>query len=393
VARIELDRVTKRFRDGTVAVREASFQVEHGELFVLVGPSGCGKSTLLAVIAGLEDATSGEIRVDGRRVNERTPKDRNMAMVFQSYALYPHMTVRENLAFPLRMARLGRDEIRRRVQETARTLGLEDLLDRKPAGLSGGQRQRVAMGRALVREPVAFLMDEPLSNLDAKLRARMRAEIGRLQARLRTTTIYVTHDQTEAITLGDRIAVLRRGAIEQVGSARELYARPANLFVAGFIGSPSMNFLPADWDGERLALPMAEATLPAALRRAAGSARRLIAGIRPEHLEDAARVEPHADALRLRLRVERIEWLGAELYAWLGTGAGVPPELAWLAADLETPEPSRAGLGMVARLDPASAAREGRELELRCRPEHLHLFDAQTGARLGGAAAGPEPGA
>ncbi|HVL37668.1 MAG TPA: ATP-binding cassette domain-containing protein, partial [Burkholderiales bacterium] len=241
MAEIALAGITKRFADGTVAVQNADFTIADGEFFILVGPSGCGKSTLLNMIAGLEAPTAGEIRVAGRRVNEVDPKDRNMAMVFQSYAIYPHMSVRENLAFPLKLARLAKEEIDVRVARAAQALELEALLDRRPATLSGGQRQRVAMGRALVREPAAFLLDEPLSNLDARLRAQTRAEIARLQRRLRTTTVYVTHDQTEAMTLGDRIAVLRAGRVQQVGTPRELYERPGNVFVATFIGEPPMN--------------------------------------------------------------------------------------------------------------------------------------------------------
>jgi multiple sugar transport system ATP-binding protein len=383
MARLELEHVGKRFADGSWGVRDASFAVADGEFFILVGPSGCGKSTLLQLIAGLDSATRGEIRLDGRRVNDVAARDRNIAMVFQSYAIYPHMTVRENLAFPLRMAKRPGDEIERRVEETARTLALTDLLDRKPAQLSGGQRQRVAMGRAIVREPALFLMDEPLSNLDAKLRARMRAEIAALQARLGITTVYVTHDQTEAVTLGDRIAVLRAGGIEQIGSARELYARPANPFVAGFIGSPAMNFLSAAWDGAELALPFARMALPDALRARVGAApRRLIAGLRPEHLERCGPKPVDPARVPFRVRVERVEWLGAELTVYLDPGAPAPPELSrWLAE----PAAAEAGAGaaaFVARLDPATPVREGESLELGFRAEHLHLFDAETGARI-----------
>ncbi len=392
MARLELERVTRRFPDGTTAVRETSLEIGHGEFFVLVGPSGCGKSTLLQVIAGLDDATSGEIRLDGRRVNDLAPRDRNVAMVFQSYAIYPHMTVRENLAFPLRLAKLGRDEIRRRVEETARTLALEGLLERKPAQLSGGQRQRVAMGRAIVREPALFLMDEPLSNLDARLRVQMRAEISRLHARLGTTTLYVTHDQTEAMTLGERIAVMRRGAIEQVGSARELYAEPANLFVAGFIGSPAMNFAPAAWDGERLELPMAALAAPRALREALGGARRsLVVGVRPEHLELAGAGLDAAPGLRWRAHVARLEWTGAEMHAHFDVAAPIATELERLAEELGAPPPRSDAQGWVARLDPESGVREGEEVELRCAAARVQLFDAATGRRLP-VASGPGSG-
>jgi multiple sugar transport system ATP-binding protein len=241
MAVIGVDRVTKRFPDGTVAVDSADFTIEDGEFFILVGPSGCGKSTLLNMIVGLEDITEGELRIDDKVVNDVDPKDRNLAMVFQNYALYPHLTVRENMAFPLRLKKMPDNEVNRRVDEAARILELTELLDRKPAAMSGGQRQRVAMGRAIVREPDAFLFDEPLSNLDAKLRVQMRTEISRLQNRFETTTIYVTHDQVEAMTLADRVAVMRKGVVQQVASPRELYNEPVNRFVAGFIGSPAMN--------------------------------------------------------------------------------------------------------------------------------------------------------
>ncbi|MFZ0788089.1 MAG: ATP-binding cassette domain-containing protein, partial [Chromatiaceae bacterium] len=273
MAEIRLQGIAKRFRDGTEAVRSTDLAIRDGELFILVGPSGCGKSTLLKLIVGLERPTAGEVLVDGVAVTGLDPKDRNMAMVFQSYALYPHMTVRENMAFPLKLARLPKPEIAERVEQAASILGLGELLERSPAALSGGQRQRVAMGRAIVRQPVAFLLDEPLSNLDAKLRAQMRTELLRIQRRLETTTVYVTHDQTEAMTLGDRVAVLRHGEVQQVGTPRELYREPANLFVAGFIGSPAMNLVPARVEGDRLILPMTGLPLPRCLRgtAAAGS--------------------------------------------------------------------------------------------------------------------------
>src|SRR4051794_1539157 len=254
MAVIEVDSVSKRFPDGTVAVDSADFTIEDGEFFILVGPSGCGKSTLLNMIVGLEDISEGTLKIGDRVVNDIDPKDRNLAMVFQNYALYPHMTVRENMAFPLKLKKVPQAEIDKRVDEAARVLELTELLDRKPAAMSGGQRQRVAMGRAIVREPEAFLFDEPLSNLDAKLRVQMRTEIPRLQQRFGTTTVYVTHDQTEAMTLADRVAVMRKGVVQQVASPRELYNSPVNLFVAGFIGSPAMNFLDATLSGSTLQL-------------------------------------------------------------------------------------------------------------------------------------------
>src|SRR2546421_5657527 len=262
MADIEFQDVTKRYSDGYEAVKHLSLDIPDGELTILVGPSGCGKSTALRMVAGLEDISEGELKIGGEIVNQKAPKDRDIAMVFQNYALYPHMTVRENMGFALQLAKVPKEELARKVTEAAQILDLEPHLDRKPANLSGGQRQRVAMGRAIVRNPSAFLMDEPLSNLDAKLRVQMRTEISRIQQQLKTTTIYVTHDQTEAMTLGDRIAVMRAGALQQVGTPAELYTRPTNLFVAGFIGSPSMNFLPGELEGDSVKLPIGSVPLP-----------------------------------------------------------------------------------------------------------------------------------
>src|SRR5687767_12349587 len=264
--------------------------IKDGEIMILVGPSGCGKSTALRMIAGLEDISDGDLVIDGDRVNDLAPRDRDIAMVFQNYALYPHMTVRDNMGFALKLAKEPKEDIDRRVNEAAKILDLEQHLERKPANLSGGQRQRVAMGRAIVRSPKAFLMDEPLSNLDAKLRVQMRTEVARIQQRLETTTVYVTHDQTEAMTLGDRVAVMRGGIIQQVAPPKELYNNPKNLFVAGFIGSPSMNFMPATAEGGKLKLPMAEVDLP----EGADAKGDVIAGIRPEHFEDAQLVDESA---------------------------------------------------------------------------------------------------
>src|ERR1700758_4054358 len=262
MAEIVLEHITKRFPDGSLAVNDFNLDIRDGEFVILVGPSGCGKSTTLNMIAGLEDITSGELLIGGKVVNNESPKQRDIAMVFQSYALYPHMTVRENMGFALKRAHTPKDEINRKVMEAATLLEIDQHLDRKPANLSGGQRQRVAMGRAIVRDPKAFLMDEPLSNLDAKLRVQMRTVVARIQQQLQTTTIYVTHDQTEAMTLGDRITVIRAGELQQVGSPNELYSRPVNLFVAGFIGSPSMNFLPRGLDGGARQLPVGAPLLP-----------------------------------------------------------------------------------------------------------------------------------
>ena len=262
MAQITLDNLTKRYPDGYEAVRDMSMEIKDGEFVILVGPSGCGKSTALRMIAGLEDITEGELRIGDDVVNDKAPRDRNIAMVFQNYALYPHMSVRDNMGFALKLKHVDKGEIDKKVTEAARILDLEPHLDRKPSQLSGGQRQRVAMGRAIVREPAVFLMDEPLSNLDAKLRVQMRTEVSRIQQRLGTTTVYVTHDQTEAMTLGDRVAVMRAGLIQQVGSPMELYNEPVNLFVAGFVGSPAMNFMPATVEGDTVKLPFGDVTLP-----------------------------------------------------------------------------------------------------------------------------------
>ena len=382
---IQLDNVTKRFADGTVAVDKANFTIEDGEFFILVGPSGCGKSTLLNMIVGLEDISEGTLRVDGKEVNDVDPKDRDMAMVFQSYAIYPHMTVRRNMGFPLELAKVDSDEITRRVEEAAESLELTELLDRKPAALSGGQRQRVAMGRAIVREPQAFLMDEPLSNLDAKLRVQMRTEISRIQQRLGTTTVYVTHDQVEAMTLGDRVAVLRRGIVQQVDSPRTLYNRPDNLFVAGFIGSPSMNFLAGErGDDGTIELPIGTITVPESLRETLdGASDRIIVGIRPEHIEDASLVEDRDDHLRFSATIDVVEWMGSELYAHFQTEGAQSDELEELAEELDQPA---LGAGdraeMVARLDANSKAAEGEELEMVVDSDRVVLFDAETGANL-----------
>src|SRR4051812_10863711 len=283
MAQIELRDVTKRYDDGFEAVKHMNLEIQDGEFMILVGPSGCGKSTALRMIAGLEDISDGELLIGGDVVNQKAPKDRDIAMVFQNYALYPHMTVRENMGFALKLAGTDQGEIDRKVNEAAKILDLEQHLERKPANLSGGQRQRVAMGRAIVRDPSAFLMDEPLSNLDAKLRVQMRSEVSRLQNRLGTTTVYVTHDQTEAMTLGDRVAVMRAGVLQQVDTPRELYANPRNLFVAGFIGSPAMNFFGAQVEGGKLRLPFGEIPLPDGIEAPAN----VIVGIRPEDFEDA----------------------------------------------------------------------------------------------------------
>jgi multiple sugar transport system ATP-binding protein len=314
MAEIVLDHVTKSYAGGAAAVKDLSITIADGEFVILVGPSGCGKSTTLNMIAGLEDISSGELRIGGDRVNEKAAKDRDIAMVFQSYALYPHMTVRQNIAFPLTLAKMSKADVATKVDETAKILDLTELLDRRPAQLSGGQRQRVAMGRAIVRNPKAFLMDEPLSNLDAKLRVQMRAEIARLQHRLGTTTVYVTHDQTEAMTLGDRVVVMLAGVVQQIGTPDELYHRPANLFVAGFIGSPAMNFFPATLTDVGVRLPFGDITLTTdvhdMLARHPEPAN-VIVGVRPEYLEDAALIDSYARirALTFPVSVDLVVYL------------------------------------------------------------------------------------
>src|SRR5215207_9779525 len=321
MAEIKLDNVTKRYPDGYEAVRDMSLDVEDGEFLVLVGPSGCGKTTALRMIAGLEDITEGDLVIDGNVVNQLSPKDRDIAMVFQNYALYPHMSVRDNMGFALRLAGTDKEEINKRVEEAARVLDLTQHLDRKPANLSGGQRQRVAMGRAIVREPAAFLMDEPLSNLDAKLRVQMRAEVSRLQQRLGTTTVYVTHDQTEAMTLGDRVAVMRAGILQQFDSPRELYNNPRNLFVAGFIGSPSMNFFSGRMENGRVHTPLGDLPLSDHLRRRVEErgrgTRDVVVGIRPEDFEDAG-IVGDKPGHSFEAPIDIVESMGSEIYAYFG---------------------------------------------------------------------------
>jgi multiple sugar transport system ATP-binding protein len=385
MAVIEVDSVTKRFPDGTVAVDSADFTIADGEFFILVGPSGCGKSTLLNMIVGLEDISEGTLKIGDRVVNDLDPKDRNLAMVFQNYALYPHLTVRENMAFPLRLRKAPEEEVTRRVEEAARILELTELLERKPAAMSGGQRQRVAMGRAIVREPDAFLFDEPLSNLDAKLRVQMRTEIARLQNRFGTTTVYVTHDQVEAMTLADRVAVMRKGVVQQVASPKDLYNDPVNLFVAGFIGSPAMNMLPGDLEGTTLRLAMVEVTLPEDVRsRLTGDVpRQVVVGIRPEHFQDAALVgEAAHQGATFKTKVDVVEWLGSELYVHFQVGQDT--DVAELAdvSDLRTVDVPGASGDVVARIDPASNLRKGEEAELWLDTRRLLLFDPASGRNL-----------
>jgi multiple sugar transport system ATP-binding protein len=320
VASINFEHVTKRYADGVEAVKDMNLAIADGELMVLVGPSGSGKSTALRMVAGLEDISDGVLKIGGEVVNDRSPRDRDVAMVFQNYALYPHMTVRENMGFALKLEGAPRKEIARKVEEAARVLDIEGHLERKPANLSGGQRQRVAMGRAIVRDPKAFLMDEPLSNLDAKLRVKTRTALSRLHDRLGTTTIYVTHDQVEAVTLGDRIAVMRAGRIQQVGTPTDLYEHPVTLFVAGFIGSPAMNFLPGQLEGDGLRTPIGDLRIAREMRQRleagnGGGRRGVIVGIRPEHFEDASLVTLPARGHVFTTKIDVLEALGSDSYA------------------------------------------------------------------------------
>jgi multiple sugar transport system ATP-binding protein len=399
MAEIVLEGVTKVFPDGYEAVKEMSLDVEDGEFMILVGPSGCGKSTALRMIAGLEDISRGELKIGGEQVNDRAPKDRDIAMVFQNYALYPHMTVRENMGFALKLAGVEREEIERKVEEAARTLDLTQHLDRRPANLSGGQRQRVAMGRAIVRDPKAFLMDEPLSNLDAKLRVQMRTEVAKLQSKLETTTVYVTHDQTEAMTLGDRVAVMRAGILQQVGTPADLYDKPKNLFVAGFIGSPAMNFMPAELTGGRVVLPIGEADLDAEVGR--GHEGQVVAGLRPESFEDAELVGdlPRERGIVFEAEIDLVESLGSDLFAYFHVESeGVQSDqLADVIADRieETgaPEPREGHEQLVARLDPASKIKRRDTAKLWADTAKLHLFDPDSGESLAagrGASAGSD---
>jgi multiple sugar transport system ATP-binding protein len=389
MADIVLEGVSKKFPDGTVAVADVDLRIADGEFVILVGPSGCGKSTTLNMIAGLEDISTGELHIGGQRMNDKTPKDRDIAMVFQSYALYPNMTVRENMSFPLRLAKLDKSTIEQKVAETARILELEPLLDRKPANLSGGQRQRVAMGRAIVRSPKAYLMDEPLSNLDAKLRVQMRTQVSRLQRQLGTTTVYVTHDQTEAMTLGDRVVVMRAGRVQQVGAPQELYDRPQNLFVAGFIGSPAMNFLAAELVDGKVSCVLGELPLTDRARRslaAAGAPAELILGLRPEHFEDASLVsrQQRSGGAVFEGRADVVESMGSDKYVYfaLESGGASAAELEELAADAGTTDLPAGGAQLVTRLSAESPARAGEPVEVWCNAEKLHLFDPETGRNL-----------
>jgi multiple sugar transport system ATP-binding protein len=399
MAEIAFDEVTKIYPDGTEAVSSVDLDIADGTLMVLVGPSGCGKTTLLRMVAGLEEITDGTIRVGERVINDVDAKNRDLAMVFQNYALYPHMSCYDNMAFGLKLRKVPRKEIDRRVRETATALGLDDQLKKKPRALSGGQRQRVAMGRAIVREPKAFLMDEPLSNLDAKLRVQMRTEISRIQRDLGVTMIYVTHDQTEAMTMGDRVAVMNRGVLQQVDAPQEMYDNPQNLFVAGFIGSPAMNMVNAELargDGgaqvvfgdTRLAVPDNVMQERPALERYIG--KRIVIGVRPEDMEDPEFVANPSVGARLPVMIDVREAMGAEVYAHFTVDA--PPVLTDdtrdLAADAGLTEDEvhpAAGEGksqFVARLNPRTTATEGHPLELHVDMRRLHVFDPDSGQAI-----------
>ena len=379
MAEIVLDNLSKVFSGGVVAVDDVSLTIGSGEFLVLVGPSGCGKSTLLRMIAGLEEVTGGTISIGERDVTGLPPRARDIAMVFQSYALYPHMTVRQNLGYGLKVRKTPKREIGERVTRAAELLGLDQLLDRKPAALWGGQRQRVAMGRAIVREPKAFLMDEPLSNLDAKLRVSMRAQLGALHTRLATTTIYVTHDQIEAMTLGQRVAVMRDGRIQQVDTPQELYARPANLFVAAFIGSPAMNLAEAELAHGQVRFGGYAIPLPATDTTPDGQ---VIAGIRPEAFEDAAFADPSLP--RIDVKVEVVEELGADTHVLFTVAAPrlEVTDVREAAGDEDATLAAVEGSLFTARVDPATSAKPGALLRLAVDPSRFHYFDPETGLRF-----------
>jgi multiple sugar transport system ATP-binding protein len=397
MAEIRLESVYKVYGGGTLAVSDLTLDIADGEFMVFVGPSGCGKTTALRMIAGLEDISSGKVVIGDSVVNDKPPKDRDVAMVFQNYALYPHLSVRDNIGFGLKLRKVDKAEIKRRVDDAAQVLGLQEYLDRKPKALSGGQRQRVAMGRAIVREPQAFLMDEPLSNLDAKLRVQMRSEILRLQKDLGVTTVYVTHDQVEAMTMGDRVAVMKKGELQQVDAPQTLYDNPHNLFVAGFIGSPAMNLIEAElrldddawvsFGSYRLQLPPEVVAERPRLRDYDG--KKLIFGIRPEDMEDASLHTDYPPERRIRVRATIVEALGAELLVHADIDA--PPVLTEdtkeLAADVgsleDLQETSRHGTSeLVAKVSPRSAVANDTDIELSVDTGRAHFFDPETGSSI-----------
>ncbi|CAN5286038.1 sn-glycerol-3-phosphate ABC transporter ATP-binding protein UgpC [soil metagenome] len=402
MADITLEDVTKVYPDGTSAVESLNLEVEDGEFIVLVGPSGCGKTTALRMVAGLESISRGTLRIGERVMNDVPPKERDIAMVFQNYALYPHMSVYDNMAFGLTLRKMPKSEIDHRVREAAGILGLNDFLKRKPKALSGGQRQRVAMGRAIVRHPQAFLMDEPLSNLDAKLRVQMRSEIARIQRELGVTTLYVTHDQVEAMTMGDRVAVIRKGVLQQADAPQALYDHPVNLFVAGFIGSPAMNMVEAklsrqdgalvvEFGGERLTIPEEVAGTRPDLNQFEGKS--VVMGLRPEDMEDAALVSDTPPDRRISSTVDLREALGSDVVVHFKVQAPivVTQDVKELAVDVgqealqELEEVARGGEStFVARLNPRTEAREGQKIELAVETRRLHFFDPETGLGIYG---------
>ena len=387
MAQVVLKDLNKKY-DEVHAVKDVNLTIRDKEFMVFVGPSGCGKTTTLRMVAGLEEITAGEISIGDRVVNDLPPKDRDIAMVFQNYALYPHMTVRENMGFALKLAGVDKAEIDQKVEAAAKTLDLEQHLDRRPANLSGGQRQRVAMGRAIVRDPKAFLMDEPLSNLDAKLRVQMRTEVAKLQSKLETTTVYVTHDQTEAMTLGDRVAVMRAGVLQQVGTPADLYDNPKNLFVAGFIGSPAMNFMPGEISGGKLQLPIGEVDLSdLGVEQGDGP---VIAGLRPENFEDTAVIGDLREerGVTFETEIDLVESLGSDLFAYFHIESeGVQSDQL---ADIVEESLEETGAGeiregheqIVARLDPTSKVKRREKAELWADTAKLHLFDPESGESL-----------
>jgi multiple sugar transport system ATP-binding protein len=399
MADVSFSHVTKVYPDGTPAVRDLTLQIDDGQLVVLVGPSGCGKTTVLRMVAGLEDVSGGEIRVDGRVVNDVDPSERDVAMVFQTYALYPHMTVGQNIGFPLKIAKLPRDEQERRVRDVARLLGLDGELNRRPRQLSGGQRQRVAMGRAIVRQPQVFLMDEPLSNLDASLRFQMRAEIANLQQRVGVTTIYVTHDQVEAMTIGSRVAVMRRGELLQFGDPQEIYDRPQDLFVARFVGSPPMNLIEGELAhdggyavsiaGREIPLDAAETADRGALDPYVG--RSVVVGFRPERLEDAAVASDVPADRRISGTVTLRETLGSDVLVHFEVEGSRPLSGRVRAAAVEAavdpvelePAADEPGLSFIGRFDPRTRVRQRERVQAAIRPGAMQLFDPETGAAIG----------
>ena len=385
---IDIKSAGKIYPNGTRALEDVNITINDGEFVVLVGPSGCGKTTLLRMVAGLEDITEGEISIGDKTVNDVAPKDRDIAMVFQNYALYPHMSVFDNMAFSLKLRKLPKDEIEQKVKEAAKTLEISELLDRKPKALSGGQRQRVAMGRAIVRNPQAFLMDEPLSNLDAKLRVQMRAELGQLHTQLQTTTLYVTHDQVEAMTMGDRVAVIRKGELQQIDTPREIYLKPKNIFVAGFIGSPSMNFVYAnvgvnkssiqlnfgndqiEYKGEKLG------------ELKAFENKEIVMGIRPEAFEDGNYANATEFSESIKVSVSLLEQLGSDSYIHFYKDIK-PVQTEAIEEILADEGEDISVLGdntkFIARINPNSTVVEGKEIELKIDPSKLHFFNPETG--------------